>query len=194
MKKKEKDGKDKSLQTALEPKMRHKEILASNKFQKGKDASEKGRRGGINSGIARRAKRDARESVKYMLGLAAKGQIDESLEKLGFPKEERTNLAAVNAKLLQMALQGDIEAYKTLMKIGGYEPEENRKERESLSSDARRDIELQAKMKALGGEIEGSRVSVDMKGEDNDSDVIIYLPEIDKIDTNKTDTEEAEEK
>lgn len=142
------------------------------------EAKRRGQAGGKKSGEARRAKRDARSAVRYLLELAAKGKIAANLEELGLPVNEQTNMAALQARLYTMAMGGNLDAYMTLMKIAGYDPEENRKERESVSADRRREAEMEAKVTALGQNVDGLRASVSLKDEDGDSDVHIYLPEI----------------
>lgn len=145
-------------------------------------AKEKGRAGGVKSGEVRREnsrrKRDAREAARFILELAATGNIEENLEKLGVETEDRTNMTALQASLWSSAMRGDINAYKTLMQMAGYDPVENRDERESVSADRRRDMEVEAKIAALGQNPEGMRASVNMNNEDGESDVVIYMPEI----------------
>ena len=77
-----------------------------------------------------------------------------------------------------MAMGGNIDAYTTLMRMAGYEPEENRKERESIAADRRREVELDAKVAALGANPEGMSASVNMSDEDGNNDVVIYMPQI----------------
>lgn len=146
-------------------------------------AKEKGRKGGLKSGEVRREdaqrRKDARETVKYMLGLAAKGKLKDNLKELGFPDDECTNLAALNARLFTAAIQNaDLESYFALLKIAGYDPEETRKERESLAADRRREMELEAKISALGKNTSDTSVSVSLNGEGEGGDVMIYMPQI----------------
>ena len=142
------------------------------------EAKKRGQAGGKKSGEARRAKRDARSAARFLLELAAKGKIADNLTELGFPVNEQTNLAALQARLYTMAMGGNLDAYMTLMKMAGYDPEENRKERESVSADRRRETEMEAKVTALGQAPDGIRTSMSLKDEDGDSDVFIYMPEI----------------
>lgn len=142
------------------------------------EARRRGRNGGIKSGEVRRAKKEAKESVRYLLDMAAKGTIEANLKELGFPDTERTNMAALHARLFTMAMGGNLDAYMQLMRIGGYEPEENRKERESIASDARRQMEIEAKVAALGGNVENAALAINTSDEDGHNDVVIYLPEI----------------
>lgn len=148
--------------------------------------------GGKKSAEVRRAKRDARSAARYILGLAAKGQLDANLKELGLPDEERTNMGALQARLFTMAMSGNLEAYKELMLIAGYNTEENRKERESIASDKRRDLELDAKMNALGQNPE-SRVSMSFGDEEGSGGVVIYLPELDKEENLEVDEPDEEE-
>lgn len=141
------------------------------------NAKECGSRGGIKSGEARRAKRDAREAMRFLLDLPAKGNLESNLKQLGYAESERTNLAALMARIYTIAMGGNLDAAKELLKIAGFDPEEIRKERESISSDKRRDKELDAKINALMGKSEGD-ISINMKDEDDDNDVVIYMPQI----------------
>lgn len=144
------------------------------------DAQKKGRNGGIKSGESKRIKRDARETIQYMLELAVKSpKIKQNLSDLSFQEEDFTNMAALQARLFAMAMAGDIEAYRTLMKMGGYEPEENRHERESINADKRKETELDAKMEALHYAPQGdTKLALSLNDEDGDSDVVIYMPAI----------------
>lgn len=148
------------------------------KFVINKDnAKECGSHGGVKSGESRRAKRDAREAMKFLLDLPAKKNLNENLKELGYSEGERTNLAALMARVFTIAMGGNLDAVKELLKIAGYDSEENRKERESLSSDERRSKELDAKINALMGKSEGE-LSINMNDEDENNDVVIYMPRI----------------
>lgn len=142
------------------------------------EAKKRGRAGGKKSGESRRAKRDARSAARYLLELAAQGKIADNLTELGFPVNEQTNMAALQARLYTMAMGGNLDAYMALMKMAGYDPEETRKERESIAADRRREAELDAKVAALGGSVDGSRAAINMTDEDGGNDVVIYMPEI----------------
>ena len=174
--------------------------FVENTIRDSETAKQRGHNGGVKSGETRRANKDARESVRYMLDLAAKGKIKENLKELGFPDDEQTNMAALQARLFTMAMAGNLDAYIQLMKMGGYEPEENRKERESISSDRRRDIEVQAKLEAIGNSGENANIALNMGDEDGHSDVVIYIPkmmdesECLATEDGKTTEEPAEEK
>ncbi len=148
--------------------------------------------GGKKSGEVRRAKRDARQAVRYLLNLPAKGSIAANLKELGIPENEQTNMAALQARLYTMAMGGNLDAYRTLMMMGGFEPEENRKERESIASDRRRDAEVEAKVNALGGSIDGVNIAVNGMDEDGANDVVIYLPKMQTEEECEMDEEDPE--
>ena len=143
------------------------------------EAKKRGRNGGIKSGEARRNKRDAKNAMNLLLNMAAKGQIKENLENLGISTEDQTNMVALQARLFTMALGGNLQAYDRLIKISGNDPEENRKERESLAADKRRDRETDARVTAL--ERGDSMGHYAMPGDDEfddeeKEDVVIFMP------------------
>jgi len=142
------------------------------------EAKKRGKAGGIKSGEARRAKRDAKSAIRYLLELSAQGKIADNLEELGYPVDERTNMAALQARLFTLAMAGNIEAYTELMKMAGYEPEEKRKERESIAAEKRRKLELDAKINALAAKSDYISATVNMNDEDGNNDVVIYMPQI----------------
>ena len=142
-------------------------------------AKTRGRNGGVKSGEVRRAKRDARDTIRYMLDQMTKSKIiRDNLKELGFAETEFSNMAALHGRLFTMAMGGNLEAYMTLMRMGGYEPEENRRERESLSADQRRNTELEAKVTALGQKGENASIALNLNDEDDNNDVVIYMPQI----------------
>ncbi len=156
------------------------------------EAKKRGSTGGKKSGEVRREKRDARQAARYILELAATGQVKENLKNLGVGEESMSNMEALQARLLVMALGGNLEAYKELMIAAGYNQEENRKERESIASDRRRDLELDAKMTALGSNPD-ARVSMSFGDEDARGGVVIYLPEMEKEEDCEVEEPDPEE-
>ena len=142
------------------------------------EAKKRGRNGGIKSGEARRNKRDAKNAMNLLLNMAAKGQIKDNLMNLGVEMEDQTNMMALQARLFMMALSGNLQAYDRIIKISGNDSEENRKERESLASDKRRDKETDARVAAIE---RGDSMGRYATGEEDDDDgekedVVIYMP------------------
>ncbi len=158
------------------------------------EAKKRGSKGGKKSAEVRREKRDAKEAALYILNLAAKGQLKENLATLGVEAKDQTNMVALQARLFTMAMSGNIEAYQKLMQMAGFEPEENRKERESLASERRREAESEAKVNALGGNIENAKVAVNLSDEDENTDVVIYLPQIEDEKSCEVPPEDADAK
>ena len=143
-------------------------------------ARERGKVGGVKSGEVRRAKRDSRETVRYMLMdcMMKSKNVKENLNELGFAEDGLNNMAALYGRIMTMAMGGNMEAARFLMTVGGFDTEEIRKERESLAQDKRRNKELDAKLSALGKAPENSTMSLGMGNEDGASDVVIYIPKM----------------
>lgn len=146
-------------------------------------AKARGSKGGKKSGEVRREnaqrQRDARDAARYLLQLAARGKLKDNLKELGLPDDECTNMMALHARMLTAAMQkADLDTYFALLKIAGYDPEEERKERESLAADRRREAELDAKIAALGRGAADASVSIALPDEDENEDVMIYMPQI----------------
>jgi len=86
------------------------------------EAREKGRRGGVKSGEARRAKRDARETAQLFLNMAVAGNLDDILAKLEIKEGDRTNQMGIVARLTLKAQGGDVHAARLLWEITGQMP------------------------------------------------------------------------
>lgn len=157
------------------------------------EAKKRGSAGGKKSAEVRRAKRDARDAVRYLLNHKATGKVAENLAEMGIPVNEQTYMAGLQARLYTMAMSGNIDAYRELMKMAGYNPEENRAERESLASDKRRDAEVEAKVNALGGGLDGANIAVNGIDEDEHTDVVIYLPQTKSVEECEVDEDDPED-
>lgn len=179
-----------------EPKAKKKvsKSFAENTIRDSETAKKRGAKGGVNSGKSRRNKKEARELAIYLLGRMTKSaNAKTNLDELGVEKSEFSNMTVLLAKLFTMAMAGDIEAFRELMKLAGYDPEENRKERESVSSDERRAKELDAKLIALGKNPDGTSVSLHLNDEDANNDVVIYMPQTLSEEDCKPDEEDLTE-
>lgn len=73
------------------------------------EAKEKGRKGGIKSGEARRAKRTMREMLDYLL----------AKEKVNAKGETSTTLEEMSIALCDKAISGSEKAYELIAKITG---------------------------------------------------------------------------
>lgn len=158
------------------------ELGKNTQFRSGEEAAEKGRRGGVKSGETRRAKRDARQAAQKLLQMAAKGKMRDNLIELGYDPNDQDgiqNIDVIVARLMVQAASGNLDASARLLKIAGYDYEENRIERESINADRRKERESEARLDALSkGNVE--RYSTAYSDGDDDEaveDVFIYLPD-----------------
>lgn len=146
------------------------------------EAKRRGKLGAVKSAEVRRAKRDAKSAIGYLLNLAAKGNLDKNLKDLGADEVERTNMQALQARIFTMAMSGNLEAYKALMEYGGFAPDQSLK-----------DEERKARIKAIS---EGSRSdTIVSSGEDGEGGgVVIYMPQLEELpDEEKEGTSESKE-
>lgn len=127
------------------------------------EAVENGRKGGIASGIVRKKKADMKEAIDLLLSMKARGTTKQVLEGLGYDEEEQTNANAIAATLFSMGMDGDHKALDTLLTYVLAVKEDDRKTKES-----------EARIAAMGVGTASAVTSSD----DDDGDVIIYLPQI----------------
>ena len=84
------------------------------------EARERGRKGGIASGKARREKALLREAADLILGKKLPpGEHDELLETLGIPKSARTHALLATLGMVVEAQKGNPQAFAQLMKLRG---------------------------------------------------------------------------
>lgn len=86
------------------------------------EAKELGRKGGIASGKARRAKRDSKEAARLILDLPVSGPNESNLKALGIDEEDFSNRVALFARAYVKAMAGDINAMRFLVEIAGETP------------------------------------------------------------------------
>ena len=158
------------------------ELGKETQFRSGEEAVEKGRIGGIKSGESRRKKRTAREAAQRLLAMPAKGKMRDNLIELGYNPDDLDgidNIDVIVARLMVLAASGKLEANDRLLKIAGYDAEENRAERESLAADRRKDRESEARLLAIekGDMQRYSSAYTDGDDESSVEDVFIYLPD-----------------
>ena len=132
------------------------------------EAKRRGSNGGKKSGETRRAQRDLKATARYFASLAAKGTLEDNLQKLGVPKDDRTNMVALMASLYSRGMSGDLEAIKLFIKYCGYDSTEERLDRES-----------QARVEAManGGLASIQHSTADDVDTDERTEVVIMLPE-----------------
>ena len=77
-----------------------------------------GKKGGINSGIARTEKRSIKEQMKILLDLPiSEKEKQKKLLEIGFKEEDINNLALLTYSTFEKALSGDIKATALIFKI-----------------------------------------------------------------------------
>ena len=103
--------------------MANEQNIIPHQVQSGKEAREKGRKGGIASGKARLRNKHGKELVRALLSMQeADPQIREELQALGIDPDEMTNEVSMHIKQMQKAQkQGDTGAYNSVYKAAGYE-------------------------------------------------------------------------
>lgn len=162
---------------------RNKEFT-DNIIRDSKTAKERGSKGGQRSQEVQRVKRDAQSSARFMLDLAAKGNLDTNLKELGYEENERTNMAALHARLLTMAMAGDLQAYIQLMKTAGYDTEELRKDRDL----ERRISETEARISSItNGDVAGISYAESTNDDGDSYDTVIYVPDNGRLEKVKED-------
>lgn len=103
--------------------------------QSHEEAVKNGRKGGIASGIARRKNADLRKRLRELVNMPLRaGDIDE-IETLADAKNANLSISdALLAKLVVMALGGNIKAMNTLMGMLGNDPTEAQETPQSVTS------------------------------------------------------------
>lgn len=102
--------------------------------QSAEEARERGRKGGIASGVARRRKRSLREAADLYLSMpVANRKKWNAIAKEGVDPEDIDNQMAMIIGLTQAAMNGDAKAAKIIVDLIGVE-EENHNEVEDLSA------------------------------------------------------------
>lgn len=86
------------------------------------EARERGRNGGIASGIARANKKTSRQIVEMLDSLPVTGGNKEALKSLGIPHNDLTQLTLRLVALHKKALSGDTAANELILKIKGEAP------------------------------------------------------------------------
>lgn len=90
------------------------------------EARERGRKGGIASGEARRKKRTMKNAAKLLLDMPiASENISNTMKELGFQEEDLTNQMAVLVSVFKKAMNGDVRAAEFLRDTAGQNDAKN---------------------------------------------------------------------
>lgn len=88
------------------------------------EAREKGRRGGIKSGEARRRKRDMKKAAQLLMGLdISSPKLQEQVKSFGVPDEDVNNQMAVLVSMFLQATKGNVKAAEFIRDTMGENPE-----------------------------------------------------------------------
>lgn len=133
--------------------------------QSEKEAREKGRKGGIASGAARRRKRDMRQAAKLLLDAdvsPSQKSMRMLMKSLGIDEQDMTYSMAILSAVLLQAGNGNVKAAAFLRDTAGYNPTQ----------------QLQEKQFAYQKKRDKERVDDDSGESSGDGgDVVIYVPD-----------------
>lgn len=87
--------------------------------QSKEEARERGRKGGIKSGEARRKKKSVKECVKLFAELKPSKNVTEQLKSVGIPEDSANYLMAMVVGVSQRAMKGDPKAFKMINEFLG---------------------------------------------------------------------------
>lgn len=132
--------------------------------QSEKEAREKGRKGGIASGAARRRKRDMRQAAKLLLDAdvsPSQKSMRMLMKSLGIDEQDMTYSMAILSAVLLQAGNGNVKAAAFLRDTAGYNPTQ----------------QLQEKQFAYQKKRDRERVDNDSGESGDGGDVVIYVPD-----------------
>lgn len=101
--------------------------------QSEKEAREKGRKGGIASGAARRRKRDMRQAAKLLLDAdvsLSQKSMRMLMKSLGIDEQDMTYSMAILSAVLLQAGNGNVKAAAFLRDTAGYNPTQQLQEKQ----------------------------------------------------------------
>ena len=105
-------------------------------IQSGKEARERGRKGGIASGVSRRRKRSLREAADLYLSLpVASKKKWNVIAKEGVDPEDIDNQMAMIIGLTQAAMEGDAKAAKVIVDLIGESAKDDQEEAVTIVDD-----------------------------------------------------------
>ena len=84
------------------------------------EAKERGRNGGIASGIARRKKRDMKSAAKALLDMPISfNNVEDGMKQMGIFEDDLTNQMAVMVSMFKEAMSGNVRAAEFLRETVG---------------------------------------------------------------------------
>lgn len=98
------------------------------------EAKRRGSLGGKKSAEMRKLRKDAKKTIQFIMSMDAVGSVKNNLENIGVPDGAQSNMTATWVKCYTDWLKtGDIRLLEALMRYGGFDASELRKERESIA-------------------------------------------------------------
>lgn len=94
------------------------------------EVREIARKGGINSGAARRRKRNMKSSAKLLMDMPMTKQLKTKLKLLGISEEDATYQMGILVAMLQEALDGNVNAAIFMREMLGEDPKQEIKKKE----------------------------------------------------------------
>ena len=125
--------------------------------QSEKEAREKGRKGGIASGAARRRKRDMRQAAKLLLDAdvsPSQKSMRMLMKSLGIDEQDMTYSMAILSAVLLQAGNGNVKAAAFLRDTAGYNPTQQLQEKQFAYQKKRDKEETGGGSGSLADEIE----------------------------------------
>lgn len=105
-------------------------VSSLTKIQSGADAREKGRRGGLASGAARRRKASIREAFKQIASLPYRDEDTlETLKRAGLPENKVTVSTALAWAMVENAMRGNAQMMRICLEMMEEDPGTQIKER-----------------------------------------------------------------
>ncbi len=125
------------------------------------EARERGKNGGVKSGIARKRKQELRKTIEMIMQLPVDEQTKRILEQLGVDNKDQSVQTAIVVAQAMKAMRGDTKAADYLGKYSSADPR----------------IELERERIAMERERLAAVCGNPDDGAEDAEDVVIYLPE-----------------
>lgn len=94
------------------------------------EVREIARKGGQNSGAARRKKRTMKSSAKLLMDMPVSKQLTAKMKMMGIDEEDATYQMGILVAMLQEALQGNVKAAQFIREMIGEDPKQEMQRKE----------------------------------------------------------------
>ena len=144
--------------------MANEKNLIPNSQRTPKELREMTRKGGINSGKARRKKANLKKAFEAILEADVKSdKVKRQLEKMGF---EATNEMALAMVMMQKAMKGDVRAFEQISKLTSIDTKDSLDKKEQRERIRAIQLENSKREKALESGLE-TNMTVNFVGADD---------------------------